>query len=187
MKKGQIMSKEQKKLISIANISEHNGMFGKTPWNKGTMGIQVSGMKGKKMTEESRNKMRLAKLGKPRAGNPAHWKMSEVMKLKMSQARKGLWSGKSNPRWKGGITPLQAKIRNSAEYIEWRKHVFNRDDYVCQGCGTRGGKLHADHELPFSLYPDLRLEVLNGRTLCIPCHKKTPTWCGRVNANAGKL
>ena len=35
---------------------------------------------------------------------------------------------------------------------------------------------HADHELPFAYFPDLRFEVLNGRTLCETCHRKTPTF-----------
>lgn len=65
---------------------------------------------------------------------------------------------------------------------EWRKHVFQRDDYTCQACGQRGGKLNADHELPFSLFPDLRFEILNGRTLCVYCHRKTPTFAGGIVA-----
>lgn len=81
-------------------------------------------------------------------------------------------AGPNNPMWKGGVTPEYEKLRKSTQYIEWRTHVFQRDDYVCQGCGQRGGKLQVDHELPFSEYPDLRLEILNGRTFCIPCHKK---------------
>ena len=35
-----------------------------------------------------------------------------------------------------------------------------------------GSKLNADHIKPFSLYPELRLIVENGRTLCVDCHKK---------------
>jgi hypothetical protein len=67
-------------------------------------------------------------------------------------------------------------LRKSAEMRVWRRHVFTRDDYTCQACGQRGGKLHADHELPFSLFPDLRFEILNGRTLCEECHKQTPSF-----------
>lgn len=90
-------------------------------------------------------------------------------------------SGERNNKWKGGITPINQQIRTSAEYKQWRKHVFNRDDFTCQACGERGAGLHADHELPFALFPDLRFEILNGRTLCVPCHKLTPTYAGRAS------
>lgn len=88
-----------------------------------------------------------------------------------------LYSGKNSPIWKGGRDRHPDKvIRKSIEYKTWRSHVFNRDDYTCQSCGIRGGKLHADHELSFAEFPELRFEILNGRTLCIQCHKKTLTW-----------
>ena len=80
--------------------------------------------------------------------------------------------GSLNGNWKGGITPLYRKIRNSFEYEEWRRKVFERDLYTCQYCGEIGGYLQADHIKPFALYPELRLELSNGRTLCIECHYK---------------
>lgn len=68
------------------------------------------------------------------------------------------------------------KIRQSWAYKLWRKAVFERDDFTCVECGVRGGVLNADHIKPFALYPELRLEVSNGRTLCVNCHLKTDTW-----------
>jgi Restriction endonuclease len=70
-------------------------------------------------------------------------------------------------------------IRKSALYKAWRTLVFNRDKYTCQSCQKKGGFLHADHIKPFSLYPELRFDVHNGRTLCVPCHKATGTY-GRL-------
>jgi hypothetical protein len=40
--------------------------------------------------------------------------------------------GADSGRWKGGITPINVKIRTSKEYKEWRKEVFCRDKYTCQ-------------------------------------------------------
>lgn len=85
------------------------------------------------------------------------------------------------PAWQGGKTPEGIRIRNSKEYAEWRKQVFERDNYTCQHCGDNtGGNLEADHIRPFAFYPELRLDVSNGRTLCRDCHKETPTYGSRA-------
>ena len=89
-------------------------------------------------------------------------------------------TGEKNWNWKGGITADYRRIRKSQDYILWRTAVLIRDDYTCQECFTRGGKLQVDHIKPFALYPELRLAIDNGRTLCIDCHKQTDTWGGRV-------
>ena len=61
------------------------------------------------------------------------------------------------------------------------KAVFERDNYTCVLCSARASKGHrvelqADHILPFASHPDVRFEIDNGRTLCAPCHRQTPTW-----------
>lgn len=82
-----------------------------------------------------------------------------------------------------GRTPRNERVRKSAAYKAWRTLVFERDNYTCQECKIRGGQLHADHIKPFAFYPELQLEVSNGRTLCVPCHKKTPTYGVRPYKN----
>jgi 5-methylcytosine-specific restriction endonuclease McrA len=43
--------------------------------------------------------------------------------------------GEKCPLWKGGVTEKNAVIRTSLEYKNWRRAVFERDDYTCQKCG----------------------------------------------------
>lgn len=100
------------------------------------------------------------------------------LKEKIEKTRKG----KDCPSWKGGATPKNQVIRTSEEYKNWRKAVFARDDYACQECKTRGGKLHAHHVKAFVAFPELRLEISNGQTLCVPCHEKTPNYGNKKHA-----
>ena len=97
-----------------------------------------------------------------------------------NETRKKL-SGEKNWNWKGGVTPINQQLRHSFEYKLWRKAVFERDKYTCIWCGIRGEigrrvELNADHIKPFSLFPELRFAIDNGRTLCVDCHKKTDTY-----------
>ena len=89
-------------------------------------------------------------------------------------------SGEKSNHWKGGITPENLKIRQSKEYKDWRTAVFQRDDYTCQECKGKGYTLHADHIKPFAYFPELRLVIDNGRTLCADCHRKTFTYGKKV-------
>lgn len=61
--------------------------------------------------------------------------------------------------------------RNSPDYKTWRRSVFERDDYTCQICGSRGKKLNAHHIVRWVDNSDLRFDVSNGVTLCERCHK----------------
>lgn len=88
--------------------------------------------------------------------------------------------GENHWNWQGGKTKETTTLRMRKETKEWRKAVFERDEYTCQICGERGGELNADHIKPWSLFPELRWEVHNGRTLCLSCHRKTDTYMGRV-------
>lgn len=87
-------------------------------------------------------------------------------------------SGPTSPAWKGGAS-LQ-NLRLTKEYKNWRKAVFERDNYMCLKCGKRGGVLVADHIVPFCFIRDNIPELLyyldNGQTLCDPCHRTTSTY-----------
>lgn len=77
-----------------------------------------------------------------------------------------IWIG-SKPPWE----QTNKDIRSSGKYKEWRTLVFERDKYTCQHCGQVRGELNAHHIKPFAKYENLRFEVSNGLTLCVPCHK----------------
>lgn len=79
--------------------------------------------------------------------------------------------GKDHWAWKGGISHINSRIRQSSEYKVWRDAVFLRDNWTCQLCRKRGGVLEADHIKQFATHPDLRFTTSNGRTLCKACHK----------------
>lgn len=89
--------------------------------------------------------------------------------------------GNQTPRWKGGITSENELIRKSIEYRLWREAVFARDNFTCQECNIIGGKLQAHHIKPFSLFPELRLAIDNGITLCKSCHLLTDTYGSKVH------
>lgn len=79
--------------------------------------------------------------------------------------------GENNPRWKGGIyDTLRQKVMKSIEYKNWRRAVFERDNFICQDCGQKGVWLEANHIFPYKDFPELRFEISNGETLCKPCH-----------------
>lgn len=102
----------------------------------------------------------------------------------------GETSGEKNINWKGGVSPLMEQIRRIRPYKDWRKAVYERDNYTCKHCGVKGGVLNADHiRLFHHIITDNKInsvlearacaelwDVSNGQTLCKSCHnKKTVT------------
>lgn len=83
--------------------------------------------------------------------------------------------GNLSPSWKGGVTPINIKIRMSADYRKWRESVLLKDNFRCRICNS-SKNLEADHIKAFSQFPKLRLDINNGRTLCADCHKLTPNY-----------
>ena len=82
----------------------------------------------------------------------------------------------NNPVWKGDAVPENRRLRSSGQYKRWRRTIWKKDNYTCQICRIRGGKLTADHIKSWAMHPELRFELSNGRTLCRDCHRKTDTW-----------
>lgn len=98
-------------------------------------------------------------------------KLSLETRAKISKAQ----SGESNPNWKGGITPENVKERNCPKNKQFIREILQRDSFTCQACDQHGGRLCVDHIMPWALYPKLRYDSDNARTLCKPCHIKYGT------------
>ena len=138
------------------------------------------GMKGKKHSKETIEKMKLARLGKIN---------SKSRNNKISLTRKKLinngeivvivLSGENSPNWKGGITALNKKLRTSSLWKIWRESVFLRDNFTCQNknckfCKNKiGVLLHPHHKKPVSLFPKLVFNIENGITYCEEFHLKS--------------
>lgn len=111
--------------------------------------------------------------GHPLKGKP----VSAYTRERMRQAKVGI-RGENHWNYRGGKGTIRHRLMGQDEYIQWRKAIFQRDNYTCLWCGVSGNKayLHADHIKPWAKYPELRYDVTNGRTLCIDCHEKTDTF-----------
>lgn len=98
-------------------------------------------------------------------------RVSEKTEFKINDYR---ISGKNHWNWKGGVNKINRSERNYFYSLgvtkKWIKEVLKRDDYTCQECSVRGGRLEADHIKPWALYPELRFDINNGQTLCRNCH-----------------
>lgn len=73
----------------------------------------------------------------------------------------------------------------SAEWRRIRSQIFERDDYTCQYCGVRGGRLECDHVTPVS--KGGKTSEDNLVTACFACNRskrdKTLDEWGALNAN----
>lgn len=96
---------------------------------------------------------------------------SEETRQKIRLSLLGRNKGSNSPCWKGGLSSVNERLRNSVQYRRWRLLVFQRDGFACMSCrDNTGGNLRAHHILAWSLYPNLRFDVNNGTTLCNECH-----------------
>ena len=96
-------------------------------------------------------------------------------------------SGKNSPSWKGGIEKYNYPSRYDFEYREWRTAVFTRDNYTCQKCGKKAGRLQAHHIKNWKHYVADRYKVSNGITFCIDCHRKFHSQYGLKRTNINQL
>ena len=133
---------------------------------------------GKINTPEMKEKQRLAQLGSKGHAYGKHPSPETLKKRSDSMIGKNVGNNKGDKHWnwKGGKSSEIKLLRDSNDYRIWRRAVFERDNYTCQECGQWGGKLEAHHIKSFTWFPELRLAIDNGVTLCKACHKKTSTY-----------
>jgi len=65
----------------------------------------------------------------------------------------------------------ESNNRETREYQEWRATIFSRDNYTCQACKKVGGSLNAHHIKSYKNHISKRLDLDNGITLCVNCHR----------------
>lgn len=140
-------------------------------FQKGHLKLRYEYKKGNHHSEEHKQKISLSAI---KAG-VGKWMVGRTPSF-ITQGKHYVKKGSDSPLWKGGLTPLNSRIRGSLEYRNWRKAVFLRDNWTCVWCGAKGVTLNADHIKPFAYFPELRFDIDNGRTLCVDCHKKTDTY-----------
>jgi hypothetical protein len=104
---------------------------------------------GKKMSPETKEKLRVANTGKH---------LSEDTKLKLRQVQRD----SKSPFWKGGVS-----------LIWWRKRVLEKFNNTCVDCGLNEiGIVDAHHIKSQRLYPELKTDINNGIALCCNCHRR---------------
>ena len=81
-------------------------------------------------------------------------------------------------RWNPNLSKEDREINRSREMSVpglhiWRKEVYKRDGWHCTVCGDNSsGNLVAHHKNSWSDNKLLRLDVNNGVTICVDCHKE---------------
>lgn len=191
---GKHHTEESKQKSREKHIGKKPSKKTKTLWSLQRKG-EGNGFYGKFHTKESKNLIRLKKMGKNY--------MSKEKRAEIVSKTRFKIMGNKHWNWKGGITKLISSLRNLIEGKQWRKQVFERDNYTCQKCGERGCYLNAHHKKAFSIIVSeflkaysqfspiedketlIRLaitytpfwDVDNGETLCLKCHNITKMGC----------
>ena len=166
-----------KKLRRAWNKGLKTGLVPKTAFKKGEkrtpefIAKNVASRKGYRHSEETKVKMRLARLGKP------SWSkgLTGIKRAKHVFAQRPNGSGKNHYKWIKDRTKIKIGERSLNDPLQkgWRKSVKNRDNWKCgiadENCS---GRLEAHHILPWSEFPELRYEINNGITLCHHHHPR---------------
>jgi hypothetical protein len=151
------------------NLRVKNPMSGRSPWNKGILGMQdwmnVSGLHSHIKGEFRHTPESIKKMSESISGH--HYNRGVARPNER---------GEKHFNWKGGISREYDRVRNSVEWRIWREDVYKRDGYVCQVCGKKNCELHPHHikQVRDLINENERLiyDISNGMTVCVPCHRE---------------
>lgn len=89
--------------------------------------------------------------------------------------------GDKNPNWRGGLTEINRRERNSWRAREWKVQSLDRANHQCEKCGVKQGQvcaccglkitLHVHHVRSFAKYKELRFDPANSLVMCPKCHR----------------
>jgi len=170
-------------------------------WNKGKVGVQKAWNKGIPCRTETKEKLSLAKLGKPSGKKGLKCSPETIEKMKIASRRQTNKRGPKGKPWslarikaqetktgkpyvKGERRtynkrgPRKPVIKNGKEYHplwhELRKLVYKRDGWLCQECGVHcNGKNKTAIACHHIDYDISNNDLSNLITLCASCHCKT--------------
>jgi len=146
---------------------------------------------GRKVSEKTKQKISKFFKGRKRSRKIKEKISKGLKKIYREHKRIGISKkGKDSYFWKGGKMaeyPENERIRKSSEFQLWRKAIFTRDNFTCQCCGKTGGYLNAHHINNFADFPELRLAIDNGITLCRECHFEFHKIYGKDNNTREQL
>jgi len=148
--------------------------------------------KHKPKSLETRRKMSEAK-----KRNPTNYWLGKSFPVEVRKKISEALRGKNAPNWQGGIASLNQSIRRSIYYKLWRNEIFQRDNWQCQGCGSKK-ELNVDHypksfsqllkennikSIDDAIKCDALWSLENNRVLCKICHQQTGTYLKGYKTN----
>ena len=93
---------------------------------------------------------------------------------------RGVKSGK----WNFDLTEIERELSKDRSkllgYLSWRSAVYAKDNYICQKC-KNNNILNAHHLNNYKNYPEQRIDINNGITLCKVCHIDFHSHYGKNN------
>jgi 5-methylcytosine-specific restriction endonuclease McrA len=133
--------------------------------HKRKMSESMKGLKHKKFSQETRDKMSKRMMGNKFCLGV---RCSDESRKKHSDAQKKIVLSGKHHLWQGGIT-------NKKYPEDWtatlRRSIRERDNYTCQICSKQQtDRAHAIHHID---YNKENCNPENLITLCVPCHAKT--------------